>query len=582
MGSASSSSLTSKHPDQHRPPLTRHFRSNIPSPIVATRNGPLEGKRLKLKAKGPQQEDRWVNVFLGIPYAKPPLGELRFKKPVALDEPAWRQPLSTKRYKSRSIQRDFFWDTMELRVGKSEDCLYLNVITPAWSPDCKLFPDGFGVMVYIHGGGFVMDSAVKYNYACVSRTLVRHDVIVVTIQYRLGFLGYFFTGDENATGNYGLYDQMMALKWVKENIANFGGNPNNITVFGQSAGAVSADLLSLSPLSRDLFQNIILMGGSAESMWALSSREQLMEYCQQKALKLGFQRSSITEQWTKEENADLMQFLRAVPAEKFEATMIGDRIVIGELRIPITPIIDGEILPKSIKELRKESPKRNVMAGVCKYEGLLFLALGFQRANAKFLIYCERRAQELLDEANRRSSIPSEAVTLAAFRDLYGISDHMRKDKKAVQQVSVAIMSDLINNLPLQNYCDKMTQLTNSTSCFEPLLPFVGATHCTELMRNHTDRKVLDLTTRMWTNFAKFGNPNGVTQAGIQKYDNNNNNFDVKEFNAEPTDIQFRWEPVNNSQPENHLVIREKPQMRQKLETRRIERLAPPMDSFLQ
>ncbi|ETN74691.1 hypothetical protein NECAME_12801 [Necator americanus] len=151
------------------------------------------------------------------------------------------------RYRFNPGRDDMFWDKFTNFTPQSEDCLYLNVFAPAMDP-VKSYP----VMFYIHGGGFMMDSAVRYKPSNVARLLVKHGVVVVTIQYRLGYLGYFCTGDDVAKGNYGLWDQLEALKWTKENIHHFGGDPNRITVAGQSAGAVSADLLSLSPLSRGL------------------------------------------------------------------------------------------------------------------------------------------------------------------------------------------------------------------------------------------------------------------------------------------------------------------------------------------
>uniref|UniRef100_A0AC34FSA9 Carboxylic ester hydrolase n=1 Tax=Panagrolaimus sp. ES5 TaxID=591445 RepID=A0AC34FSA9_9BILA len=194
-------------------------------PEVQTEYGRICGKNFILP------DGKITNVFLGIPYAKPPVEDLRFEKPQP-PEP-WKECLNATKYKSRSIQKDFIWDFLELKVGKSEDCLYLNIMTPEICDSKK-----YAVMVYIHGGGYVMDSAVKYHYTKICR---------------LGFLGFFTTDDEISVGNYGIWDQYMALKFVKDNIANFGGDPNNITVLGQSAGAVSVDLLSLSPFSRGSF-----------------------------------------------------------------------------------------------------------------------------------------------------------------------------------------------------------------------------------------------------------------------------------------------------------------------------------------
>ena len=238
-----------------------------------------------------------------------------FQKP---EEPeSWGPaPLQSKRYKPRAIQRDFFWDTLELgRVPKSEDCLYLNVVAPGWQLPADS-SQGWPVMLYIHGGDYIMDSAVKYHYAKLAQSLVRHGVIVVTIQYRLGLLGYLSTGDAECPGNFGLWDQLFALRWVKRNIAAFGGDPDRITLFGHSAGAASADLLSLSPLSRDLFNQVILMGGNSETMWAVASKDILVNYCRKKAKELGY-RPANENCWDQAESERMMNFLRTLPAEKF-------------------------------------------------------------------------------------------------------------------------------------------------------------------------------------------------------------------------------------------------------------------------
>jgi carboxylesterase type B len=151
----------------------------------------------------------------------------------------------------------------------------------------------------------------------LKRNLVRHGVIVVTIQYRLGLLGFLCSGDDECPGNLGLWDQLFALRWVNRNIAAFGGDPGRVTLFGHSAGAASIDLLSLSPLSRHLFQQMILMGGSAETMWALSAKEVLVQHCRRKARQLGFRPSKEEGQWDREESRRMLDFLRSLPAEKF-------------------------------------------------------------------------------------------------------------------------------------------------------------------------------------------------------------------------------------------------------------------------
>ncbi|XP_056880950.1 pyrethroid hydrolase Ces2e-like isoform X1 [Takifugu flavidus] len=138
----------------------------------------------------------------------------------------------------------------------SEDCLYLSIYTPANRPDNAKLP----VMVWIHGGGFVWGSASTYSGSALA---AYQDVVVVVIQYRLGLLGFLSTGDAHMPGNNGFLDQIQALKWVQEHIHNFGGDPDLVTIFGESAGGISVSLLLLSPLSEGLFHRAIAESGTA-------------------------------------------------------------------------------------------------------------------------------------------------------------------------------------------------------------------------------------------------------------------------------------------------------------------------------
>uniref|UniRef100_A0A914PJS8 Carboxylic ester hydrolase n=1 Tax=Panagrolaimus davidi TaxID=227884 RepID=A0A914PJS8_9BILA len=205
-----------------------------------------------------------------------------------------------------------------------------------------------------------------------SKNIVSKDVIFVTIQYRLGYLGFLTTNDESALGNYGMWDQLMAIKFIKNNIANFGGDPENITLLGQSAGGVAVDLLSISPHSRDLFSKIILMAGNAETMWSISPRCKVAKNCQRKAMQLGFIKPTVGLKWTKEDNEAMLKFMKNVPANTLGLTMVGSTNIFDSIQLPLTPVIDGDFLPKCLTELRKESPKKLIIAGNCEFEGLLF------------------------------------------------------------------------------------------------------------------------------------------------------------------------------------------------------------------
>ena len=152
-------------------------------------------------------------------------------------------------------------------LSDSEDCLYLNIYTPTPDSSAGLLQ----VMVWIHGGGYFLGTASTYNGTRLAR---QGGVVVVTFNYRLGVFGFLSTEDSAMPENYGLLDQIEALKWVRDNIANFGGDPNSVTIFGQSAGASSVSLLVLSPLAKDLFHRAIMESGASLAPWSFSQSTQ--------------------------------------------------------------------------------------------------------------------------------------------------------------------------------------------------------------------------------------------------------------------------------------------------------------------
>ena len=211
------------------------------------------------KVTGTVKEKAGVCEFKGIPFAAPPVGDLRFAMP--RPHAPWSHTLQATEPGSMCVQ----YPLMSLVTGGTdtigdEDCLYLNVWQPFSSADAPR-----PVMVFIHGGGFISGSAsgdmIDYNGAALSSF---GDVVVVTINYRLGAMGFFshpaLEGDVGR-GNYGLYDQIAALKWVQDNIANFGGDPSNVTIFGESAGGMSVGLLVMAPPAAGLFHKAINESG---------------------------------------------------------------------------------------------------------------------------------------------------------------------------------------------------------------------------------------------------------------------------------------------------------------------------------
>lgn len=217
-------------------------------------------------------EEDGLKVFKGIPFAEAPVGDLRWKAPQRVID--WEGVRSAKEFGPSPIQGGENPDN-------SEDCLYLNVWTPATSTDDRL-----PVMVWIYGGGFAGGSSSYFDGAPIAK----RDVLLVSINYRVGVMGFFAhpelsaENDQHVSGNYGILDQIAGLKWVQDNIASFGGDPNNVTIFGESAGGISVSMLCASPLAKGLFARAISQSGGSfgpvsknpypgENMIALSQAE---------------------------------------------------------------------------------------------------------------------------------------------------------------------------------------------------------------------------------------------------------------------------------------------------------------------
>ncbi|XP_023031652.1 juvenile hormone esterase [Drosophila willistoni] len=198
-------------------------------------------------------------AYMGIPYAEPPLGHLRFRNPVW--KPRWHHVLDATKPKPDCIQKDYFLPNAI--VYGEEDCLYLNIYRPVLR--AGLLP----VMLYIHGGGFFSGSASP-SIIGPEYIMDTGEVILVTMAYRLGPLGFLSTGDWNMPGNFGLKDQHMVLKWIRNNIESFDGDRTKVTIFGHNAGAVATHMHLLNPNSANLFQRVISMSGTANVPFAIT------------------------------------------------------------------------------------------------------------------------------------------------------------------------------------------------------------------------------------------------------------------------------------------------------------------------
>ena len=321
----------------------------LPAPEVTTSLGDLRGER-----------GDGFQAFLGIPYAAPPVGELRFRMP---QPPApWSTIRSAQRRPSRCVQ-----EALGLPLEGAEDCLYLNVHTP----DPR--PEGAPVIVWIHGGGFVFGEGLQTDDGTAGDLLAsRHGVVVVSMNYRLGPFGFLshpaLTGEQGASGNYGLADQQAALRWVQGEIEAFGGDPSNVTIAGESAGGMSVCAHMIAPESAGLFHRAITQSGLCDS--ALSTLAEAETDGEAFAARLGC------------EGAGALACLRAasVDAIKEADDASAEAFTTLSRRRVWWPSVDGAVLPGDFRARVEAGELHRVptIVGWNRDEGTLFVMLAEQ------------------------------------------------------------------------------------------------------------------------------------------------------------------------------------------------------------
>ncbi|XP_054751994.2 cholinesterase 1-like [Lytechinus pictus] len=322
--------------------LVYQFGISSEDPTVTVTEGELFGKTLLFEEYESINILKLVDVFLGVPFANPPD---RFEAPKP--KRRWFGRWNATTYKPACLQTPiasfYYPDFMD------EDCLYLNVFVP--NPK----PNKAAVMVWIHGGGFESGTASTYDYYGVPLVAVG-DVIIVTLNYRLGVFGFFSTDDDLAPGNYGLLDQVAALTWVKNNIEAFGGDNERITVFGESAGASSVNFHMLSQLTTDIFHHAIIQSGSAFSNFAYrSDRSAEKRYAMETGEQLGCNSTT---------SSELIECLKGLDGRRLRAA--ADRVY------PVYSVsVDGYLLTDTPANLysRGDVQHPKLLIGFNKDEG---------------------------------------------------------------------------------------------------------------------------------------------------------------------------------------------------------------------
>jgi para-nitrobenzyl esterase len=458
-------------------------------PQVKTASGVVEGK-----------EDGAVHSFLGIPYAAPPVGDLRWKPPVAAAK--WTGVRKATDFGPHCMQGKVFGDMNFRDSGGSEDCLSLNVWVPA-KPSAAKLP----VMVWIYGGGFVAGTTSEARQD--GTHLAQQGVIVVSMNYRLGVFGFLVHPElakesgRNAAGNYGLLDQLAALQWVHENIAAFGGDPGNVTIFGESAGSFSVSAQMASPLAKGFFQKAIGESGAAFFSGGLSFEPLLVR--EEKDVKSVSSKLGVS----------TLAELRAVPAEKL-LEVFGKP---GPDGFAFGPDVDGYFLPEPVPAIFAAGKQNDVplLAGWNHDEGSFEIAFSPQKPTADSLKagaqkeFGEKAAEALklypidTDEHVQRSALDFAGDQFIAFSTWAWMESQAKTGKQ-----------------PIYRYRFDLGPPA------DPKGPQLGAFHSAEIEYvfgqldskagvawRADDRQLSEAMQKYWANFARSGDPNGM---GLPKW----------------------------------------------------------------
>jgi para-nitrobenzyl esterase len=330
-----------------------------------------------------------VHIYRGIPFAEPPVGESRWKPPVAL-KAKWDKPRAMTKFGPACPQPGYFGISDK---DMSEDCLHLNIWTPAKRADAKL-----PVMVWIHGGAFFLGASSQSVYDGLE--LAKKGVVVVTINYRLGVFGFLAhpaltkESPHKASGNYGLFDQLFALSWVQDNIAHFGGDPGNVTVFGQSAGGICVNFLMILPKSKGLFQRAIVQsGGYADLPSGIIRRRDRDHKGHDSLEKLG---TAFAKRLGVAEEEDVLKAMRAKSwREVLKAFPVDIRV--ADLKPTQFLGVDGYLIPDDWKTSREAKQTRvPLLLGTVADEGetFAFLAGDADHIRGTFKRVCGKRCDE--------------------------------------------------------------------------------------------------------------------------------------------------------------------------------------------
>jgi para-nitrobenzyl esterase len=465
--------------------------------IVTTRQGKLEGDR-----------HRGVERFKGIPFARPPIGPLRFQAPQPPQ--AWNGIRDATAFGPAAPQIGPVHRLIRGMIGvagsrQSQDCLYLNVWTPR--ADAERRP----VLVWIHGGAFILGSGSTALYSG-SRLAARGDVVVVTINYRLGALGFLcwdviHGGADRPPANVGIRDQIAALEWVRDNIDQFGGDPENVTIFGESAGAMSTGTLLGVPAARPLYHKAILQSGAAHNVSSQSKAARAAEYFLE----------ALAGEDVSLEGLVSLPVTRLMQAQ-MEATR---RVGLDDGMMAWQPCVDGDLIPEQplVAIDRGDAGDKPVLIGTNRDEFSLFTFLDRDRLSDKDLAERLRRIAE-------RAGGDADAL-VERILGVYGPRTG-RRDPGANRRW-IQLQNDRIFHYPATRLAEAQSDHQEKTfsylfewappligralgACHGLELPFVFGTTGTGLVRaalvaDRSAGSLGDYIQDAWTSFARVGRP---------------------------------------------------------------------------